>query len=193
MANDLIKYDKKDFVEKFNPKNMLKEFRNVNSMVEAIKVENDSLSACRKHYGEDTVLSVIEAHLIALGLSLNVHTKLTEYQVKEIALEIITLYWNLSIVEVAYIFKKAKRGEYGKINYSINMPDVLSWFYQYHEDRCQYFMNHQHEIGNKNKKENDSKPFTEVEIKALKQISEKIKQDSDKEEDYKKWKKENGF
>ena len=132
-----------EFVQTFTPSNMLTTFSNVTSIQVAVKSDSNGLSYYKNKFGQDKVLAMIETHLLALCLSLNVHEKLNEMQVKEIALEIISNYWQISLVEIFYVLKRAKKGQYGKIDYAINMPQVLDWFEQYTEERAQMFMNGQ--------------------------------------------------
>lgn len=40
------------------------------------------------------------------------------------------------IADVHVIIKKAKRGEYGELFESLDMPKVMSWFREYFADRC---------------------------------------------------------
>lgn len=141
--SNIVKVEKKAFIERFNPSNMLTEFRNVNSLAAAIEADSNSISFYRAHLGEDSVLALIELHLLALNESINVANPLKTIQIKEIAIEINTLYYYLSMVEIGFVFRKAKRGEYGKFYNSISMPEVLSWFENYSSERSNHFMNKQ--------------------------------------------------
>lgn len=132
-----------EFVQTFTPSNMLTEFGEVTTIQHAVSSDSNGLSYYRKQFGQDKVLAMIETHLLALCLSLNVHEKLNETQVKEIAYEIIMNYWQMSLVEIFYVLKRAKKGFYGKIEYAINMPQVLDWFEKYTEERAQMFMSGQ--------------------------------------------------
>ena len=141
--SNLVKYNKEEFVARYNPANMITEFRNVNSLPAAIEADNNSLAVYRREIGEDPVLAILELHLLAFNESLNVSNPLTSMQIKEIALEISTLYYCLNLAEIYYVFRKAKRGEYGKFYNSINMPEVLGWFANYSEERMTHFANKQ--------------------------------------------------
>jgi hypothetical protein len=141
--NDLAIVDRESFVKRFDPIAMAREFKGLQTMKDAIQCDTNSVAYYKKHFSEDTVLAVIEAHLLGLNQSLNTHEKLSELQTAEIAVEIMSKYYYISIVEIHYVFRKAKRGDYGKINYAINMPDVLSWFDSYSEERVKHFMTKQ--------------------------------------------------
>ncbi|MFT5450580.1 MAG: hypothetical protein ACI9N9_000057 [Enterobacterales bacterium] len=135
--------NKEDFVAKFDPVQMNKQLIGLRTMNDAIITDFNSMAVYRKEFGEDTLLAVIEAHLLSLNISLNTHAKLDEHQVAEIAIEITRIYFHISIVEVHFVFRNAKRGIYGKIDYAINMPDVLLWFEKYEKERMRHFMTKQ--------------------------------------------------
>jgi hypothetical protein len=141
--SELIKVNKKDFVTKFEPVRMITEFRHVKTIGQAIKEDQNGLSFYSKELGLDTVLAVIELHLIALNQSVNVNLPLSKNQIKEIAIEIVSEFYYLSMVEVAFIFRKAKRGEFGKLFGALNIVDILTWFRTYSEERSDHFVNKQ--------------------------------------------------
>lgn len=190
-SSELAIVNKEEFVRKFDPSSMMMEFRHVKSMTDAIQADNNSVAFYRKQFNEDTVLAVIEMHLLSLCTSLNVHEKLNELQIKEIALEIVTVYYHLSIVEIQHVFKRAKRGEFGRINYSINMPDVLSWFSKYAEERVQHFMNKADSVGTEMKQNaQDSSVINEQALEVLSEFKAKLdEKDKFDEEEYQKFKK----
>ena len=77
---------------------------------------------------------------VALNQTVNVSNPLTVLQIKEISIEILSTFYYLSIVEISFVLRKAKRGDYGKMYNSLNMPDILLWFSSYSEDRIKYIM-----------------------------------------------------
>jgi len=138
--NEIIKITKESFLRRFEPLSMVTEYRHIKNTIEAIKSDKNSISVYSKHLGEDAVLVIIELHLVALNNSLNLKMKLNKMQIKEIAIEIITLYFYFSVVEIQYIFRKAKRGDFGKFYQAIDIVEILSWFSQYAEERAQHFI-----------------------------------------------------
>jgi len=197
---EIVKITAQQFAAKFEPMQMLQELRNVKGMTDAIKADKNAISFYKNRIGEDVVLAVIEMHLISLGQAINVHEKLSKSQIKEIALEILTLYYFMNMVEIAHVFRKAKRGEFGPIKYAITMPDVLQWFASYSEERINYFMNLSEQESEKLKAEKTieggklvnklAKKFNTKEIEILKKVKEETPKGFDRE-DFKKWKKEN--
>lgn len=139
--SELMKIEKGAFVAKYEPLKMITEYKHIKTVAEAVKSDENSLSVYSKHLGADTVLAVIELHLLALNNSVNVQRELSKFQIKEIAVEIQAQHYYLNMVEVAYVFRRAKRGEYGKLYGALNMVDILDWFSQYAEERVQHFIN----------------------------------------------------
>ena len=137
----IVIYTKQEFVKKFEPVSMLMNYRHVNSIVKALKEDKNGIAVYIKEFGFDTVQAIIELHLLALNQSVNVGKPLTEFQIKEISIEIISEFYYLSIVEISLIFRKAKRGDYGKLYNTLNIVDILTWFTTYCEERSNHFIN----------------------------------------------------
>jgi len=140
MKNQITLYTKKEFVTKYDPIKMIMDYRHVNSIEKALKEDSTGISVYIKEIGFDSVQAIIELHLVALNQTVNVSNPLTVLQIKEISIEILSTFYYLSIVEISFVLRKAKRGDYGKMYNSLNMPDILLWFSSYSEDRIKYFM-----------------------------------------------------
>lgn len=139
--NELTVYNKEQFVLKYEPGKMVMEYRHINSIEKAVNEEKNGISVYVKELGFDTVQALIELHLVALNHSVNVSNPLTTLQIKEISIEILTSYYFLSMVEIGFIFRKAKRGDYGKFYNCLSMPEILHWFHAYSEERMNYWIN----------------------------------------------------
>lgn len=75
--------------------------------------------------------------IIAVGMlakSLNVHKNLDDEQIYEIACLLIEKYWMLRPEEVFYVFKQAKLGKYGKVDYSLDIVKICTWVDAYIEN-----------------------------------------------------------
>ena len=94
---------------------------------------------------------MIEAHIVGLNESVNVKMPLKPLQMKEIAVEIQSTFFHLSMAEIFYVFRKAKKGGYGIFYNALSMPVVLDWFEQYSEERIKHFMEGQMRIHDKHK------------------------------------------
>ena len=138
--NDLQIITKTEFVQKFDPVRMLTTFRHIKTTAQAIEADKNGISYYSQQFGEDAILAVIELHLIALCESVNVGQPLTKFQIKEIAIEILTMYYFLSVIEICYIFRRAKRGEFGQFYGVLNIVAILDWFRQYTDERVNTFV-----------------------------------------------------
>lgn len=142
--SDLKLYDKDQFIKKYSPAGIKEDHKNISSVILAIKADNNSLAVCRRDVGEQYVIDVIVMHIVSLCQSINVNQTLSGIQVKELAHEIISIYYNISVVEIAYVFRLGKRGDYGKIgSYALNQEDVMDWFHKYQDQRCVEFQKNQ--------------------------------------------------
>ena len=180
--NEIVKFDREAFALKFSPKNMRKEFRHVNSLKKAVEADSNSIAVYRKQSSPEFIEGMIEIYLHDLNNSLNVHEKLNEFQIEEIAIEISTLYYQLSMVEIHLIFKEAKRGKYGRINYALNMPDVLGWFDKYAEERCQYFMQLKTSEGIEHKQNAQSSIVDKAALEVLSEFKTTLSEDISKKD-----------
>lgn len=138
--SNIVKINKKEFIEKFEPVSMVMKYRHIKNIDQAINEDANTVSVYVKELGYDTVSAVVELHLVALNQSINVKQLLSVYQIKEISLELIATFYYISVVEIAYVFRKIKRGDYGKLYGALNMPDILGFFAQYIEERTQVFI-----------------------------------------------------
>ena len=137
---ELVKINRKEFVTKYDPVQMLTSYRHIKTTEQAIKEDQNGIAFYCKHLGEDTILAVIELHLLALNQSVNVGQPLTKYQIKEISIEILSVFYYLSIVEICFILRKAKRGEFGQLYGALNIVAILDWFNQYTEQRAAIYI-----------------------------------------------------
>jgi len=140
MKSELIKIDKTEFVQKFDPVKMLTDYKHIKTTAQAIEADPNGVAFYSKHIGEDTVMAIIELHLVALNMSVNVGQPLTKFQIKEIAIEILSIFYYLSVIEIAYVLRKAKRGDFGKLYGVLNMVDILTWFTMYSEERAKNYI-----------------------------------------------------
>lgn len=141
--SNIIKVNKEEFIQKYEPMTMIQKFSHVKNIEQAIQEDENGLSFYSKHLGQDSVLALVELHFLALNQSVNVGQPLTKFQIKEIAIEVMSEFYFLNPVEVAFVLRRAKRGEFGKLYGALNIVDILTWFRTYAEERTQFFMNKQ--------------------------------------------------
>ncbi len=158
--NEIVKFDREAFAARFSPKNIRKEFRHVNSLKKAVEADTNSIAVYRKQSSPEFVEVVVVSYLLDLNNSTNTHHELNEEQIEELAQDITTLYFQMSLVEIHYVIKQGKRGKFGKVGtFAINEETVLGWFEKYAEERCQYFMQRKTSEGIEHKQNSESQIF----------------------------------
>ena len=138
--NEIVLFDAAAFAEKYDPLKVLTGLRHIKTIDQAIADDSNGISVYAQKIGEDGMLAIIEIHLVALSESVNVGQPLTKYQCKEIAIEILSIFFFLSMTEICFVLRRAKRGEYGQLFGVLNIVAILDWFKQYAEERAQKFI-----------------------------------------------------
>ena len=139
-GGELVRVDAKAFAMKYDPLQVLTGLQHIKTIKQAISDDKNGVAFYSKHLGMDAMLAIIELHLVALSGSVNVGQPLTKYQVKEIAIEILNVFYYLSMTEICFVLRRAKRGEYGQLYGVLNIVAILDWFNQYAEERAQKFI-----------------------------------------------------
>jgi len=138
-------------MKKFSPVSMVMEYRHVKTVKDAIESEPNALSYYSKHVGDSVVIGMIEAHIFGLNDSINVKSPLKPLQMKEIAVEIESTFFYLSMAEIFYVFRQAKLGKLGKLYGALSMEVILDWFEKYSMERSNHFINNQMRVHDKYK------------------------------------------
>ncbi len=139
MNNEIVKIDKAQILATFTPINVQTQLARIKSCSDAIKSDKNGVSYYRKHIGQIEIETVVGALIANFQKSINVNKELTGFQIDELVNEILSSYYFLSIIEIAFIFKRAKLGRYKVNTFALSMPDVMGWFEQYTEERIKEF------------------------------------------------------
>jgi hypothetical protein len=114
-------------------------------------IEGDQLSTLKK-VNELETFRTITGMLKELEMSLNLTSKLTEYQAIEIPILVCQKYYYLKLDELILVFRKAKTGDYGKVFNRLDIQVICEWIEAYivSEERTAYFekVNTAHKIKN---------------------------------------------
>lgn len=95
------------------------------------------LAKLKKDFGTQKVETVIKLYLVELSELVNLKRPLREKQIDAIAMEVVSLYYHFTIVDIHVIFRKARNGEFGELYESLDMPKVMKWFSDYFNERCE--------------------------------------------------------
>lgn len=139
-SGEVVKFDAKAYLQKYEPVQALTTLRHIKTMEQAIEDDSNNVAYYSKQMGMDSMLALIELHLTALSESVNVGQPLTKFQIKEIAIEIHSMFYFLSMTEICFVLRKLKRGEYGQLYGALNIVFILDCFNKYAEERAQRFI-----------------------------------------------------
>ena len=129
--SELVIFDESAFLQKYDPFKALTGLRHIKTIEQAINDDSNNIAFYSNQMGEDSLLAVIEINLTALSESVNVGQPLTKYQIKEISIEILSIFYYLSMTEILFVLRSAKRGEYGQLYGVLNIVAILDWFKKY--------------------------------------------------------------
>ena len=139
-SGEVVKFDAAAYIQKYEPVQVLTSLQHIKTMEQAIEDDSNCVAYYSKQMGMDSVLALIELHLAALSESVNVGQPLTKFQIKEIAIEIHSMFYFLSMTEVCFVLRKLKRGEFGQLYGTLNIVFILDCFNKYAEERSQRFI-----------------------------------------------------
>ena len=127
--------------------------RDVKTIQHAVKVDSPSIGTVRRTYGDEETSDYLKLWILDLCQSVNLKRPLTETQIDEISLLIITEFNNITLADAYLVFKNAKMGKYGSFYESLDCPKVLTWFSDYMDERMSVHMNRSQTEHNQHKSE----------------------------------------
>lgn len=121
----------------YKPESIRQLQRNLNSVTDLIKPENNtpSISYLKNKVNELTTVTLIKLHLVELNDYLNLSRGLTGPQIDQTAEMILDEFPLMKIADLIYIFKQAKMGKFGTLYESLDGAKILSWFRQVWDER----------------------------------------------------------
>lgn len=133
--------DKAVFIQAYSMPQINSRLRNCKNVKDVIKADQNSIVLCRKQLNDQVVMDTIDAIILHLLGTINVHQTLTSEQIDELIEIIIVDYYFISITELAYIFRQAIKGNLGKVDtFALNIHTVVGWLNEYQEQRISEFM-----------------------------------------------------
>lgn len=100
------------------------------------KTDTPTLGAVKRQYGDKFINGYIKIWIINLVEFLNIGKNMKDEQITETAEMIFDDYVYLTLADISLVFKRAKRGYYGKVYDRLDGQIILDWFSQYHDERC---------------------------------------------------------
>lgn len=126
------------FLTIYSPEAIGRSFSHIRSAQDALALADTqpSLGDIRRNYGTGKAEVIIKMYLLELCELINLKRSLTERQIDAIAREVVADYCFLSTADIHVIFRRARRGEWGELYESLDMPKVMRWFSDYFHERC---------------------------------------------------------
>ena len=113
--------------------------RKVDTIEQSIEAHTPTLSLIRKEKGDDYVESYVKLWIIDFQMSVNLKTKLSEFQIDALAEMLLSDFWGLTISDVKNVLTWAKKGKYGEFYESLSIHKMYQWFAEYFDERCEVY------------------------------------------------------
>ena len=127
----------KELLTIYAPKALGKHYCHVHTVSQALDAGSHGLGQLNRELGTQRVEALIKIQMVYLNELLALKRPLNEIQIDEIASEVVTTYYHLTMADVHVIMRRARTGQYGEFFESLTMPKVLGWFAKYFEERCE--------------------------------------------------------
>lgn len=125
---------------RYSPKQCAAAFREVRTTEQAIAIAKSgniaTLFALQRHFGADKVAALLKLFLIELNEVLGLKAPMTEAQIDQVADEIIARYRYLTMADINLVCRRIKCGECGKLYDRLTMPQLMSIFADYDNERA---------------------------------------------------------
>lgn len=105
----------------------------------AIAADAPAIGSLVRQFGEKAVRSYIAGHIVALRDFVNLRGAMTDDQTLMTADLVVSEFQNVTLADVALIFRRAKLGQLGEFYGRLDGQMILGWFGKYFDERCDYF------------------------------------------------------
>jgi hypothetical protein len=119
---------------RFNPVVQIEKYQGL-SIPEVLQSKTIKLSELNEGYGKGAAASFVEPYLTVLSGAVGAKD-FDATNMKLIAGFVASDNYLLQVSEIAWVFAKAMRGEYGTVYGQLSSADVCRWFAQYRSDRA---------------------------------------------------------
>jgi hypothetical protein len=104
----------------------------------AVNADTPAIGLIATETGQISVISWVAGHIVGLAGFLNLGASISESQTRETAALIVEEFGNLTLSDVALIFRRAKLGAWGEFYGRLDGQMILSWCRKYFDERCEY-------------------------------------------------------
>lgn len=118
------------------PENFMPIAKNVTTITQLLEQKKSSLATIKKNVGTTRTEALIKVYLVRLNDLLDLKKPLSEAAIDDIASTLVIDYYMLSMLDIVFVLEQAKKGKYGDLFESLNIPKVIKWFETYFNERC---------------------------------------------------------
>lgn len=141
---------------------------------------NPTLARLRELHGNDFIEAYLEMWIKDINEFFNIKRKMSQRQMNSTAVLIVEQFWRLTIADIKVLFTDVKKGLYsdesGNTLYqSIDGVDIMRWFNQYFDERCETAAELSSKEHFKTKKQEDEPITSEVSKKYIQEILDRLK------------------
>lgn len=105
----------------------------------AVSTDTPAIGLLVRQFGEKAVRSYVAGHIVALRDFVNLRGAMTDDQTLMTADLVVSEFPNVTLADVALIFRRAKLGQFGEFYGRLDGQMILSWFGKYFDERCDWF------------------------------------------------------
>lgn len=126
-------------LQAYSPVNISKTFSEVKTVEHALSVEAPcfGLMVSDGQATREQIRNLVMAHLVVLDAFLKQKDGLTVDEIELIAEEVVDKYPSFSFADIYVIFREAKLGKFGELYNRLSCANVMKWFEDYFDRRCE--------------------------------------------------------
>ena len=132
---------KHELLAAYAPKAVTKAFRDITTAGQALALCRDkrvvTLSALSRDHGEEKAEIILRMQLVELNDLLGLKSPMTVAQIEAASAELLRMYPYMSIADINIVLGRIKRGECGKLYDRLTMPQLMQFFSEYNDERCE--------------------------------------------------------
>lgn len=165
----------KDYLTAFAPKNLALQLKGKSQPIQLFREQHPMIRELLQQMPTDKVSALIEVQFLELDKFLALKNNLSEEHLMFIAEGIIDEFSEFTMLDIAFIIRKAKMGAYGEFYNRLNPTKIFTWIREYKKERLNAQMHHEKRTrfeqnqAEERKRQEEFEAMTPEEQKELKQ------------------------
>jgi len=132
----LSNYSNEILLKKYSPKNCFKYVGKIKTITDAMDSKAPSIGCIHREKSRKFTEGLIAGWLIYLNQILSLNNPMSEDQIELCSTMIVEEFYGLNFSDLTFLFKRILAGYYGKFYERLSIPQVLTFFREYFEERC---------------------------------------------------------